>query len=184
MKPEKNKKTKNVLEFIIKAVVIPVVVAMSIIFAIKLAGINYIQISGESMANTYHNGNFLVMKKSPLKADNIIIFKPHSSWDKEKNKEYIKRIVAVAGDTVAVTKGEVVVNGKVKRTIASDYTPAGLTAKERKVGTFKVPKGKLFVMGDNYKHSNDSLFEFSIGNDNFFADEANIFSSGKQLFKL
>lgn len=160
--------------------------ALIIVIVIKgfflLSGITSLTISGESMANTLHNGDFIFLKKEDVKRENIIVFDVDKSWDKDveknkKDKKYIKRVVAKEGDKVKIRPNKIIVNGKVARKLES--YPLVIDK-----GDFIVPKNKVFVMGDNYKASNDSLYEYSLGNKYFLVDKSQIFATGNIKFEL
>ena len=65
--------------------------------------------------------------------------------------EFIKRVVALPGETVEGRDGKVFVDG---RELREPYLPKGLVTKPFPPQT--VPKGRLWVMGDNRDHSADS----------------------------
>lgn len=75
----------------------------------------------------------------------------------EINKtSYIKRIIAVEGDHIEIKDGKVYLNGEELR---EDYLDNGVTTNMGTYGMFSdvvVPKGYVFVMGDNRDHSTDS----------------------------
>ncbi|HJR44142.1 MAG TPA: signal peptidase I [Actinomycetota bacterium] len=86
-----------------------------------------------------------------------------------REEDYIKRIVAVAGDTVRYSGNprELFVNGEPvdqsyvkggKDTISSSITQASCRGldMERADGGCRVPAGRVFVMGDNRANSEDS----------------------------
>ena len=74
-----------------------------------------------------------------------------------EEKDLIKRVIAVGGDTVECKKGgPVKVNGKA---LNEPYIYPGNTACDDKpFGPIKVPKGRIWVMGDHRQDSLDSRY--------------------------
>ncbi|MDQ3940589.1 MAG: signal peptidase I [Actinomycetota bacterium] len=66
-------------------------------------------------------------------------------------QDFIKRVVAVEGDTIEGSDGKVLVNGT---EIEEEYLPPGMDTSP--FGPAEVPPGMLFVMGDNRANSDDS----------------------------
>ena len=64
--------------------------------------------------------------------------------------DYIKRVIALPGETVEIKDGFVYINGK---PLSEPYVldPPRYTMKQ-----LEVPKGYCFVLGDNRDNSNDS----------------------------
>ena len=72
------------------------------------------------------------------------------------NKDFIKRVIAIGGDTVACcdAQGRVTVNGK---SLDEPYVyRPGPDEPNRKFGPVTIAKGNLWVMGDHRNNSDDS----------------------------
>ena len=99
----------------------------------------------------------LIPVSTPDRGDVIVFIYPV-----DPSKDFIKRVVAIPGDTVQIKKKRLYINDKpVKDGFAHYDDPAlfPVMIKPRdEFGPKVVPEGKLFVMGDNRDHSYDSRF--------------------------
>ena len=111
------------------------------------------KVYGSCMEPNLHTGERLLGNKfiyhfeKPGRGD-VVVFK----YPADPRKVFIKRIVALPGETVEIHSGKVFVN---KRPISEQYVKALAH------GSFpaeKVASGHVFVLGDNRDESNDSRF--------------------------
>lgn len=119
-------------------------------FAVQLYFIN-----GSSMEPTYTSGQPVLLQKfglpDCLDYNDVIVIR-HEILE----RDIVKRIVALPGDTVQITEGILYVNG------IPQPTPDGFSPMED-AGNAAVPitlqPGEYFVLGDNRNHSIDSRFD-------------------------
>lgn len=89
-----------------------------------------------------------VYKFTDPKPGDIVVFLPSNG----ENKDYIKRVIAVGGQRIKIKDGLVYVNG---RPLKEDYLDPGYFD-SGSMEEILVPKGYVFVMGDNRPNSLDS----------------------------
>ena len=164
----KKSKVRENVEALLIAIVLALFIRTFIVQAFKIP-------SG-SMKDTLLIGDYILVNKfiygirmpfsnstiipveNPKRGD-IIVFK----FPKDPSKDFIKRVIGVGGDTVEIHNKAVYVNGELLNDKAyaihedPDTFPA-IGQNRDNFGPVKVPKGKLFVMGDNRDESNDSRF--------------------------
>ena len=140
--------------------------ALSIAFQILLG--NYV-VDGNSMDPTLRNDQRVFVNKfvyfdpivlnrnlnlnfdstlNPKKGD-VVVFDPPFPYD-ASGKQFVKRIIAVPGDTIENSSGIILVNGK---PFGNDF---GATSEISEVPKTLVPEGYYYVLGDNRNSSNDS----------------------------
>ena len=89
-------------------------------------------------------------KSNVMKGD-LIVF----PFPEDPSKDFIKRIVAIGGDTIEIIKKEVFINGKQINESYIIHTDSNTISNRDNIELTKIPKGSFFVMGDN---SYDSRF--------------------------
>jgi signal peptidase I len=99
----------------------------------------------------------LIPVKDPKRGD-IVVFK----FPEDPKKDFIKRVIAVAGDTVQIRNKKVYINDKPMEDPYGSHLdphliPGGARPRDN-LGPVTVPPNSLFVMGDNRDHSYDSRF--------------------------
>jgi signal peptidase I len=112
-----------------------------------------VKVEGTSMMPTLQDQervfvNKFVYKLEPIERGDVVVFR----YPRDPAKSYIKRVIAVAGDSVKIEGGEVFVNG---RRLRESYVPDEYDD-VRSYPETVVPPHAYFVMGDHRNLSNDS----------------------------
>lgn len=114
-------------------------------------------VSGASMEPAFTERDYLVVSKQaynshrhPERGD-VVIFHSHLKDENNEDKDLIKRVIAVPGETVSVSDGIVYINGE---EFQDKYAKDGVTSGE--VAPVLIPEGYYFCLGDNRLHSTDS----------------------------
>jgi len=166
--PKKNAWRENI-EAIVIAIIIAMFIRTFIVQAFKIPSgsmLETLQIGDQILVNKFiygvkipfTNGKTLIPVKDPVRGD-IVVFK----YPEDPSKDFIKRVVAVGGDTLEIKDKQLYVNDKLVTeepyAIHKDerMIPANFSTRDylRKI---TIPDKKLFVMGDNRDNSHDSLF--------------------------
>jgi signal peptidase I len=140
----------------LRELVITIVIAFVLVFGlVRPFIVEPFWIPSESMVPTLEVGDRLFVNKfvyrlwEPERGD-IVVFDDVEGGD----DELIKRVVAVPGDRIKVVNGVPRVNGKFQEEpyVKPQFPDGSVYGPER------VPKGEVFVMGDNRGNSRDSRF--------------------------
>ena len=135
-----------------------VIIALSLAIVIRALVAEPRYIPSDSMVPTLHVGDRVVVEKisyhlQPPKTGDIVVFAPPEQLQEQgftQDQAFIKRIIGLPGQTVAVKKGLVYLNDQplVEKYIAEPP--------QYQWGPYRVPENEYFVMGDNRNNSNDS----------------------------
>ena len=165
------KKKKSGLRENIEAILVAIVLALFI----RTFVIQAFKIPSGSMKETLKIGDHILVNKfiygvkmpflqttiipikNPKRGD-IVVFK----FPEDPSKDFIKRVIGVAGDVVEVRDKKVYVNSKLLNHDFGIHTdsyifPASVQPRDN-FGPVVVPPHSLFVMGDNRDQSYDSRF--------------------------
>lgn len=167
--PRENAKSK-IREFIESVLVAFVIAAFIISFIVQA-----FKIPSGSMIPTLLIGDHLFVNKfiygvkipyfrttiipvTDPKREDVIVF----IYPQDRSKDFIKRVIGVAGDTIEMKNKKLFINGKAYADPYGVYDepvilPAEVQPRDN-FGPVTVPQRSLFVMGDNRDHSLDSRF--------------------------
>jgi signal peptidase I len=133
------------------------IIALLIVVPIRMFIAQPFIVSGASMADTFHTGEYLIVDQltyhfnQPSRGD-VVIFR----YPRDPSKFFIKRIIGLPGDTIIIEDAKV--------TIINEEHPQGMTLDEPYIRSMR-PANRLeetlgdreyFVMGDNRDESSDS----------------------------
>jgi signal peptidase I len=127
------------------------VLLSALIFAVINIATVRIRVQSISMQPTLYERDFVLVNRLAYKLGDlgrrdVVVFQPPIEAEKEP---YIKRVIGLPGDTVRVAGGIVYINDL-------PLQEAYEAAPPNYQGTWTVPEGMVFVLGDNRNNSSDS----------------------------
>ena len=169
-KPEKVKKPlkQEICEWVGTLLIALIVALLARMFIFEP-----VRVDGNSMYPTLHDGEFMYVSKldygssffgipftgigtyftvggEPERFDVVVCNYPNRLDKRGARLNFVKRLVGLPGDTVAIRGGYLYVNNvKYDEPFLAEYTAEDF-------GPYTVPAGYYFVMGDNRNNSNDS----------------------------
>ena len=164
--PKKGNLRENI-EAILVAILIALVIRTFVVQAFKIPSGSMkqtLQIGDHILVNKFIFGvkipywnKTIIPLKSPQRGD-IIVFK----YPVDPNKDFIKRVVGVAGDIIESRDKQLYLNHKPVNHDYGVHTDPHIISGNNKprdnFGPITVPQNSLFVMGDNRDESYDSRF--------------------------
>ena len=101
----------------------------------------------------FSDGKIMAIRE-PKRGD-VVVFR----YPRDRKLDFIKRCIAVGGETVEVRDKQVFINGEPIVVPQAVFLDRGSLMNGRdNFGPVTVPEGSIFVMGDNRDNSNDSRF--------------------------
>jgi len=160
-------KAQDYIEAIIIAILIAVVIRTFIIQAYKIPSrsmVPQLLVGDHLLVNKFIYGvkipiirNTLIPVTNPKRGDIIVFIYPQ-----DRSKDFIKRVIGVSGDKIEIRNKDIFINEKpYKDTFGVYVDPVvypDIMQPRDNFGPVVVPKGSLFVMGDNRDESLDSRF--------------------------
>ncbi len=133
----------------ITGIVIAVFLAVTVNYCLGMST----YVVGVSMEPTLYNGQRIFINRLSYKikgpqAGDVVVFLPNGNRNAHY---YVKRVVAVPGDTVQIQDGILYVNGEASDLITVKIQEEGIASNELTLG-----KGEYFCIGDSPGSSEDS----------------------------
>lgn len=151
---KKEKKKRSPVSYVIEGIIYLLLIVVCI-YVVPTYVLQRTVVSGESMEDTLHHGESLLVDKlsyrfSDPKRYDIIVFYPKG---RDVDEYYVKRIFGLPGETIQIKNNEIFINGsKIEDTYGKDaMDEAGLAEKPYKLG-----EDEYFVLGDHRSLSLDS----------------------------
>ncbi len=159
-----------------------ILLTLVIFVAVRTLVVNY-RVDGQSMEPSLHNGQYLLVNKAvyfhldrtrlrnllpgpdrpgrdvvypfhPPRRGEIVIFDPPVAA--HSDQPYVKRVIGLPGETIAIREGRVYVDGQpLDEPYIADLTRGGYFPYNGNA-EFTVPPGSVYVLGDNRNNSMDS----------------------------
>lgn len=163
----KTAKIREYAEAIIIAILIAAFIRTFVVQAFKIPSGSMkptLEIGDHILVNKFSYGvklpylrNTIIPVGQPRRGDIAVFIYPE-----DKSKDFIKRVIAVGGDTVEIRNKKLFVNGEAVDDphgvhVEDVIYPRAIQRRDN-FGPVRVPEGTLFVMGDNRDQSYDSRF--------------------------
>ena len=137
----------------VKDWIVSIAVAVVLALVIRTFIVELYLVDEPSMRPTLQSAERLVVNKfiyrfRPPERGEILVFQ----YPRDTRRDFIKRVIAIPGDTIEIKDGRVYVNSQLMN------EPYILSKTRGDYPLATVPDGHIFVMGDNRNNSEDSRF--------------------------
>ena len=149
LQPDTEKGKTGNLKRIVLDILETLILAVVLYFGINAVSVR-VRVDGFSMNPTLQDGEYILVNRlaykigSPFRGD-IVVF----SFPMDPTQDLIKRVIGLPGESISVQDGKVMINSV---PLEEPY----IAAPPIYNGTWEVPDGQLFVLGDNRNESKDS----------------------------
>lgn len=141
--------------------VMSVVLAVVLALVLRFFVLSFTLVKGRSMLPTLENRDFLFVwrlscrLRGPKRQDVVICHYPGRYWKGLKLVpiNFVKRVVGLPGDTVEISEGRLLING---RPLHEPYLDPKRTRFFRDRAPVILGQDEYFLLGDNRDNSNDS----------------------------
>lgn len=141
-------------EQIAKLIILPLLALFAAIVVVFFVLFQAVRIDGPSMLPTLRDADRVLVtrgKQDIHRGDVVVLI----ATDGERSTELVKRVVGIAGDSVEIRDDVAFVNGVREPDRGQQIDEAGYSISQVPV---TVPRGQLYVMGDNRPLSDDSRY--------------------------
>ena len=141
---------------LVREVIEMVILTVLMFLIVQLAVQNYF-VDGTSMEPNLHNQERILVDKwtylfhAPARGDIIVFIAPP-----DPTSDYVKRIIAIPGDTLTIDNITVIVDGVTLHEPYIDPKLQGNPFFQNQIHNLVIPPDKYFVLGDNRDGSSDS----------------------------
>lgn len=145
-------------KYILNEYVLSTIIVGSLFIFVK--AFHFVKVDGSSMMPTYQTEELLTTTTNvkDIKLNDVVVFiidskEVQKDQDPAKNhkENLVKRVVGVEGDIIEIKDKKLYRNKELVDDGFGEIENAGIATEP-----VEIPKGEIFVLGDNHNHSTDS----------------------------